>query len=212
MGSNIAWPKLRRSLVAILRGITPDESVAVVGALIEEGYELIEVPLNSPDAFISIRCCVDAFGDKATIGAGTVLSAEQVDRLAEAGGRLVVSPNIEPEVIVRASEHGMLTMPGVFTPTEALLAVKCGASALKFFPGGVLGTIGVAAIKTILPKETVVGVVGGVAENSFAEYRKIGVETFGLGTNIYKPGDSAETVREKGRRIAAAYDAAFGTA
>lgn len=209
MASNIAWPKLKRSLVAILRGIKPEEAEAVVGTLIEEGFDLIEIPLNSPDPYTSIRRVIDTFGDKAVIGAGTVLSAEQVDRLADVGGRLVVSPNIEPEVIERASEHKMLTMPGVFTPTEALLTVKCGASALKFFPGGILGTTGVAAIKTILPADTIVGVVGGVSETSFADYRKIGVSTFGLATNIYARGDSAETVRGKARGIVSAYDAAF---
>lgn len=209
MASNIAWPKLKRSLVAILRGIKPEEAEAVVGTLIEEGFDLIEIPLNSPDPYTSIRRVIEAFGDKALIGAGTVLSAEQVDRLADVGGRLVVSPNIEPEVIARASEHNMLTMPGVFTPTEALLAVKCGASALKFFPGGILGTTGVAAIKTILPADTIVGVVGGVSETSFADYRNIGVSTFGLATNIYARGDSAETVRGKARGIVSAYDAAF---
>lgn len=209
MASPVAWPQLRRSLVAILRGITPNEAEGVVAALVEEGFELAEIPLNSPDPFISIRRAVAAFGDRCVIGAGTVLEPEQVDHLAEVGGRLVVSPNIDPAVITRASERGMLTMPGVFTPTEALLAVKCGASALKFFPGSVLGASGVAAIKTILPKETVIGVVGGVSESSFAEFRKIGVATFGLGTNLYVPGDSAETVRLKARHIIAAYDAAF---
>lgn len=208
MASIIPWPKLQRSLVAILRGIKPEEAESVVGTLVEEGFELIEIPLNSPDPYNSIRKAVDAFGSRCVIGAGTVLSAEQVDRLADAGGRLVVSPNIEPSVIARASEHKMLTMPGVFTPTEALLAVKCGASALKFFPGSVLGTSGIAAIKTILPTDTIVGVVGGVSEGSFAEFRKIGISTFGLGSNLYAPGDDAETVRNKARRLIAAYDQA----
>lgn len=212
MASTIAWPTLRRSLVAILRGITPDEVEAVMAALIEEGFELAEIPLNSPDPFSSIRRAASAFGDRCVIGAGTVLETEQVDRLADAGGRLVVSPNIEPAVIARASGHKMLTMPGVLTPTEALLAVKCGASALKFFPASVLGAGGIAAIKTILPKETVVGAVGGVSESSFADFRKIGVSTFGLGTNLYAPGDSADTVREKARRIITAYDTVFGDA
>jgi len=208
MASIIAWPQLQRSLVAILRGIKPEEAESIVGTLVEEGFELIEIPLNSPDPYTSIRRAVDAFGSKCVIGAGTVLSAEQVDRLADAGGRLVVSPNIEPSVIGRASEHKMLTMPGVFTPTEALLAVKCGSSALKFFPGSVLGTSGIAAIKTILPADTIVGVVGGVSEASFADFWKIGVSTFGMGSNLYAPGDDATTVRNKARRLIAAYDQA----
>ncbi len=212
MASTIAWPTLRRSLVAILRGITPDEVEAVMAALIEEGFELAEIPLNSPDPYSSIRRAVTAFGDRCVIGAGTVLEAEQVDRLADAGGRLVVSPNIEPAVIARACEHKMLTMPGVLTPTEALLAVKCGASALKFFPASVLGASGIGAIKTILPKDTAVGAVGGVSESSFADFKKIGVSTFGLGTNLYAPGDSADTVRQKARRIITAYDTVFGDA
>lgn len=209
MASNIAWPTLRRSLVAILRGITPDEVEGVVGALVEEGFELAEIPLNSPEPFRSIGRAVAAFGGECTIGAGTVLETADVDRLADVGGRLVVSPNIEPAVIARACEHKMLTMPGVLTPTEALLAVKCGASALKFFPASVLGVSGIAAIKTILPRDTIIGAVGGVSENSFAEFKKIGVGTFGLGTNLYAPGDSVETVRQKARRIIAAYDAVF---
>lgn len=209
MAPTVAWPDPRRSLVAILRGITPDEAVDIVGVLVEEGFELAEIPLNSPDPFTSIRRAVEAFGDRCVIGAGTVLEPGQVDRLAEVGGRLMVSPNIDPAVVARACEHEMLTMPGVFTPTEALLAVKCGASALKFFPGSVLGAGGVAAIKAILPRDTVVGVVGGVSESSFADFRKIDVHTFGLGTNLYAPGDTAETVRQKARRIVAAYDEIF---
>ncbi|HWK66487.1 MAG TPA: 2-dehydro-3-deoxy-6-phosphogalactonate aldolase [Rhizobiaceae bacterium] len=209
MDPTVAWPVLRRSLVAILRGITPDEAADIVGVLVEEGFELAEIPLNSPDPFTSIRRAVAAFGDTCIIGAGTVLEPSQVDQLAEVGGRLMVSPNIDPAVVARASGHEMLTMPGVFTPSEALLAVKCGASALKFFPGSVLGASGVAAIKAILPRDTVVGVVGDVSENSFADFRKIGVGTFGLGTSLYAPGDTAGMVRQKARRIVAAYDGVF---
>ena len=132
MSDRIAWPKLRYPLVAILRGIRPDETEAVVSALIETGFEAIEIPLNSPEPFISIEKAVRLAPENVLIGAGTVLSVENVDRLNDVGGRLLVSPNVEPDVIRRAGKYGMATMPGVFTPTEAFSAIHAGASALKF--------------------------------------------------------------------------------
>lgn len=206
----IAWPSLKRDLVAILRGIRPDEVEAVVAGLIEEQFEVIEVPLNSPDAFQSIGTIAKAFGDHALIGAGTVVSPQDCLRVAEAGGRLMVSPNVDPVVIAAAGSEGMVTLPGVFTPTEAFLALKSGASALKFFPAGALGAGGIAAIKAVLPKNAVVGVVGGVSETSFAEFARVGVRTFGLGSSLYKPGDSADEVRAKARLTVEAYDRVFG--
>lgn len=203
------WPNLKRALVAILRGVEPHESDAIVGALVEEGFEAIEIPLNSPDPFRSIASAARRHGGSTLIGAGTVLDVGAVDRLAEAGGRLLVSPNVDPEVLQRAAGHGMVTMPGVFTPTEAFLALKCGASALKFFPAGTLGAAGIAAIRAVLPKDAVIGAVGGVSEASFAEFAAVGVTAFGLGSSLYKPGDDEPTVRERARRAVAAYDAVF---
>ena len=142
------------------------------------------------------------------IGAGTVLSPESVDRLHDAGGRLLVTPNVDPLVLARAAHHGMVSMPGVLSPTEALFALKCGASALKFFPASILGPAGISAIKAVLPADCVVGAVGGVSEANFADYVKIGVRTFGLGSSLYKPGFSAAEVARRAAIALAAYDEA----
>lgn len=204
------WPGLRRGLVAILRGLKPDEAVGIAAALVEAGFEAIEVPLNSPDPFVSIETIAARFGDKALIGAGTVLTPSDVDRLAGAGGRLLVSPNIDAGVMGRAAERGLVTMPGVFTPSEALAAVRLGASALKFFPASVLGPSGIKAISAVLPGDTLIGAVGGVSHDDFAAYGKVGVRTFGLGSSLYAPGLDADEVGKRARAAIAAYDAVFG--
>jgi len=206
----IAWPKLRRSLVAILRGIAPDEAEPVVAALIEEGFEAIEIPLNSPDPFRSIAAAVKLAPTGVLIGAGTVLETEQVDRLNDVGGRLMVSPNVEPEVIRHAAAHGMVTMPGVLTPTEAFVALKAGASGLKFFPASVIGPAGIQAISAVLPAGTEIGAVGGVSDKDFPAYAAAGIRTFGLGSSLYRPGLSANEVRARARTTIAAYDAVYG--
>jgi len=203
------WPRLRRPLVAILRGLAPQEAEAVVGALIEEGFEAIEIPLNSPDPFRSIAAAARLAPPGVLIGAGTVLETAEVERLNDVGGRLMVSPNVEPEVIARASRHGMVTMPGVLTPTEAIRAVKAGASALKFFPANLIGPAIIQSIAVVLPAGTVIGAVGGVGEKDFAAYAAAGIRTFGLGSSLYRPGASATEVRGKARAVIAAYDAAF---
>ena len=207
--NRVAWPSMRRSLVAILRGIRPDEAEAVVAALIEEGFEAIEIPLNSPEPFRSIEAAARLAPSGVLIGAGTVLDVAEVDRLAAAGGRLMVSPNVDPVVIARAGHHGMVTMPGVLTPTEALAAVKAGASGLKFFPANLLGPSIIQAISVVLPPGTVIGAVGGVGENEFAAYARAGIRTFGLGSSLYRPGATVGEVRQKARAVIAAYDAAF---
>lgn len=204
----IAWPSLKRNLVAILRGIRPEEIEGVVEVLVEAGFEAIEVPLNSPEPFASIEKARRLAPASCLIGAGTVLEVSQVDRLKSVGGNLLVTPNVEPAVIRRAVEHGMVTMPGVFTATEALLATRSGAAALKFFPASALGPAGISAISAILPKGLPIGAVGGVSDADFAAYLKVGVSCFGLGSSLYKPGDSAATVAEKAKRTIAAYDAA----
>lgn len=204
------WPGLRRGLVAILRGLSPDEAIDIAAALVDAGFEAIEVPLNSPDPFASIRKIAAKSGDAALIGAGTVLTPSDVDQLADAGGRLLVSPNIDAGVMDRAAERGLITMPGVFTPSEALEAVSLGASALKFFPASVLGPSGIKAISAVLPDEAVIGAVGGVSHEDFAAYGKIGVRTFGLGSSLYAPGLDAGEVGKRARAAIAAYDAVFG--
>lgn len=207
MTASVAWPALRRNLVAILRGIKPEEIEAAVEALLEAGFEAIEVPLNSPDPFVSIEKARKLAPANVLIGAGTVLEVSQVDRLDDAGGNLLVTPNVEPDVIRRAVSHGMVTMPGVFTPTEALLAAKSGAAALKFFPASVHGPSGIAAIKAILPANLPIGAVGGVSDANFADYWKVGVRAFGLGSSLYKPGDDAATIGDRAVKAVAAYDA-----
>jgi 2-dehydro-3-deoxyphosphogalactonate aldolase len=204
------WPKLRRSIVAILRGVTPDEAKAIGRAVFEAGIEAIEVPLNSPNPFRSIETIAAELPTDALVGAGTVLDPADVDRLAAAGGRLLVAPNVDAAVLARAAERALVTMPGVFTPTEAFTAIKAGASALKFFPASVLGPKGIAAIGAVLPKDIVVGVVGGVSEADFADYAKVGVSTFGLGSSLYKPGMSAADVAARARAAVAAWDGVFG--
>lgn len=207
MTASVAWPSLRRNLVAILRGIKPEEIEAAVEALVQAGFEAIEVPLNSPDPFVSIEKARKLAPANVLIGAGTVLEVSQVDRLHDAGGNLLVTPNVEPDVIRRAVSHGMVTMPGVFTPTEALLAAKSGAAALKFFPASVHGPSGIAAIKAILPPNLPIGAVGGVSDANFADYWKVGVRAFGLGSSLYKPGDDAATIGGRAVKAVAAYDA-----
>ncbi|WP_062014570.1 2-dehydro-3-deoxy-6-phosphogalactonate aldolase [Aureimonas sp. AU4] len=204
------WPDLKRSLVAILRGIRPDEADAAVDTLVEAGFEMIEIPLNSPDAFRSIESAARRAPAHVWIGAGTVLDTGAVDSLASAGGRLLVSPNVDAAVLRRAGEHAMVTMPGVFTPTEAFAALAAGASALKFFPASVLGPGGVNAIRAVLPKDCVVGVVGGVGEGDFEGFAKVGVRTFGLGSSLYKPGMTTRDIRERADRAVLLYDRVFG--
>jgi 2-dehydro-3-deoxyphosphogalactonate aldolase len=209
---SIPWPKVKRSLVAILRGVRPDEAEVIVETLIDSGFELIEVPLNSPDPFVSIERLCKRFGNDCWIGAGTVLSAADCARVAECGGRLMVSPNIDADVLAMARTRHMVTMPGVFSPTEALLALRCGASALKFFPASVLGPSGIAAQLAVLPKETVVGAVGGVSEKNLAAYVAVGIRSFGLGSSLYRPGMTAAELRETALASVRAYDRALAEA
>lgn len=197
-----------RKLVAILRGIRPGEAVDVGAALIEAGFSMIEVPLNSPEPLDSIARLAGAFGDRALIGAGTVLTPEQVDHVRGAGGRLVVSPNCEPQVIARTLEHGMVSMPGVFTPTECFAAIRAGAKALKLFPASLAGPDGLKAIKAVLPPDVEVFAVGGASAENFGDWLAAGAAGFGIGSALYRPGDDAATVGERARAIVAACDGA----
>ena len=206
--SHVPFPTMKRPLVAILRGIKPDEAQAVVGVLLESGFTAIEIPLNSPDPFRSIELAAKMAPADVLIGAGTVLSADAVEQLHDVGGRLVVTPNTDPDVIARARARGMVTMPGVFTATEALLAAKCGASSLKFFPASVLGASGITAIRAVLPADLMIAAVGGVSDKNFADYTRAGIFAFGLGTSLYKPGMTAAEVKERAKATIDAYDAA----
>lgn len=206
MSRAVPWPKVKRALVAILRGIRPDEAEAIGETLIESGFELIEVPLNSPDPFVSIERLCKRFGGECHIGAGTVLTAADCARLADSGGRLMVAPNVDADVLAMAQSRHLVTMPGVFSPTEAFLALRCGASALKFFPASVLGPAGIAAQLAVLPKDTVVGAVGGVSDQNLAAYWAAGVRAFGLGSSLYRPGMTAAEVRLTARASVEAFD------
>jgi 2-dehydro-3-deoxyphosphogalactonate aldolase len=206
--NTVAYPAMKRPLIAILRGLKPEEAEGVVSVLIEHGMTAIEIPLNSPDPFRSIEIAVKIAPREVLVGAGTVLTAQAVERLHDAGGQLMVSPNVDPEVIARAGERGMVTLPGVFTATEALLAVKAGASGLKFFPASVLGAAGISAIRAVLPADLMIAAVGGISDRNFAEYAKIGIHAFGLGTSLYKPGMTAAEVAARAKATIQAYDAA----
>ncbi|WP_323572025.1 MULTISPECIES: 2-dehydro-3-deoxy-6-phosphogalactonate aldolase [unclassified Rhizobium] len=206
----IPFPAIKYPLIAILRGLKPEETEGVVGALIETGFRAIEIPLNSPDPFRSIEIAAKMAPADCLIGAGTVLSTEDVDALDAAGGKLMVSPNADADVITAARVKGMVTMPGVLTPTEALVAAKAGATGLKFFPASIIGPVGINAIRTILPKDLVIAAVGGVSDKNFADYTNAGILAFGLGTSLYKPGMTAAEVRERAIVTLSAYDAAIG--
>ncbi len=208
--AHIPFPTMKYPLIAILRGLKPAETESVVGALIEAGFTAIEIPLNSPDPFRSIETAVKMAPAGCLIGAGTVLTTEQVEQLDGVGGKLMVSPNVEPAVISLAAAKGMITMPGVFTPTEALAAARAGATGLKFFPASVLGPSGIAAIRAVLPPELEIAAVGGVSESNFADYAKIGIKSFGLGSSLYKVGMDASEVAKRARVTIAAYDAVYG--
>lgn len=203
---SVPFPPMKRPLVAILRGVKPEETEAIVGVLVEAGMTAIEIPLNSPDPFRSIGLAVKQAPAGVLIGAGTVLATADVDRLNDVGGTLMVSPNVDTQVLARAHQHGMITLPGVFTPTEALLAARSGASGLKFFPAGVLGASGIAAIRAVLPAGVMIAAVGGVSDQNFAEYIKGGVTAFGLGSSLYKPGMTAADVADRVKVTIAAYD------
>jgi 2-dehydro-3-deoxyphosphogalactonate aldolase len=204
----VPWPVLRRQLVAILRGITPVDIEAVGAVLVEAGFEAIEVPLNSPDALVSIERLARLAPPQVLVGAGTVLTQTELASVASAGGRLIVAPNIDAAVLQAAAKRGMVTMPGVFSPSEALAALRAGASALKFFPATVLGPSGISAIRAVLPADCVIGAVGGIGTADFSAFMRVGVRLFGLGTSLYPPGSAVKEVGARARTAIAAYELA----
>lgn len=191
-------------LIAIIRGVTPDEVEGIGGALFDEGFRIIEVPLNSPDPLRSVERLARRLGDAALIGAGTVLQPEQVARVADAGGRIIVSPNTHEPVIAAAVAAGLISAPGYFTPSEAFTAVRAGAHALKLFPAEAASPQVVKAQRAVLPKEVPLLVVGGVTPDKMAPYLEAGADGFGLGSAVYRPGQSPSEVAVQARAFMAA--------
>ena len=186
-------------LIAIVRGISPDEAEAIGGAVREGGIGIIEVPLNSPDPLRSIELLARKFGDSMLVGAGTVLDTRQVQQVREAGGRIIVSPDSNPEVIAATAEAGMVSSPGYFTPTEAFSAIRAGATALKLFPAEGASPSVLKAHLAVLPRDLRVMIVGGIKSDNMRPWLAAGAAGFGLGSGLYKPGQSAAETLDKAR-------------
>ncbi len=200
---------MERKIIAILRGVTPAEAVAIGTELVEAGIGIIEVPLNSPDPLDSIAALADALGARARIGAGTVLTVDEVEQVRDAGGTLVVSPDTNPQVIAATKAAGMASYPGAMTPSECFAALRAGADGLKLFPASLIGPDGLKAIRAVLPSGTETYAVGGAGPENFAAWRAAGATGFGIGTAIYTPGLSPVEVRARAEEIVSAYDEAW---
>lgn len=194
-------------LIAIIRGVRPDEAEAIGEALYEGGVRIIEVPLNSPDPLVSIRRLADRLGDRALIGAGTVLTAADVAAVAQAGGRIIVSPGFIREVVQTSVAAGLVAAPGYFTPTEAFAALDAGAHVLKLFPAEAAPPAVVKAQRAVIPRAVPLVVVGGITPDRMAGYLDAGADGFGLGGAIYKPGQSSAEVLSQARAFTAALPA-----
>jgi 2-dehydro-3-deoxyphosphogalactonate aldolase len=199
-------------VVAILRGVKSDEVVAIGESLYKAGIGIIEVPLNSPEPLKSIKNLADALGARCVIGAGTVLTEVDAEGVAAAGGQIAVSPNTDPAVIARSLALGMVPMPGWATVTEALIAYQAGARYLKLFPAATYGPEHIKGASAVLPADCKVLAVGGVGADSAAAWLSVGADGFGIGSELYKPGDSAEQVHQRALAVVAALKAALKTA
>lgn len=203
------FPEVLRAtgLVAILRGLTPADAVGVGETLFDAGFRIIEVPLNSPDPLASIRLLAERIGDEAIIGAGTVLSAAEVTRVADAGGRLVVAPNMDADVVAAAKRLGLVAAPGVATPTEAFAGIRAGADALKLFPAEGIAPEIAGAWRAVLPKDLPLIAVGGITPEKMAAYRAKGVDGFGIGSALFAPGRILSDLRDRAHGFVAAWRA-----
>jgi 2-dehydro-3-deoxyphosphogalactonate aldolase len=196
----------RVPLIAILRGIAPDAAEATGAALVEAGFTVIEVPLNSPSPFASIEKLAAAFGGSALIGAGTVLRPEDVDKVHSSGGRLIVMPHADATVVRRAKELGLISIPGFATPTEAFNVITAGADALKLFPAEASSPAVLKALRAVLPRDIPLIPVGGIDERSFDAWLLAGAAAFGIGSALYTPGMAVGELRERAKRLVAAID------
>ena len=194
----------RCPLVAILRGVRPHEAVAVGEALERQGIAIVEVPLNSPQPLESIALLAAAFGERLLIGAGTVMTPAQVAEIAAAGGRLIVTPHADAGIVRAAKQHGLLAVPGFFTPAEAFAMLAAGADGLKLFPAEAASPAMLRALRAVLPVGTMVLPVGGIDGSNMVAWREAGAAGFGIGSAIYRPGDSPETVGAKAHALVAA--------
>lgn len=194
-------------VVAILRGLRPDEALAIGGALVDAGIRLIEVPLNSPEPFASIAALEARFGAVACIGAGTVLDAAGVDGLVATGARLMITPSTDPQLIALGIARGLVPMPGFLTPSEALLAIEAGARRLKLFPSTAYGTAYLRAIRAVIPRDVGIWAVGGTDASNLAEWLAAGAEGIGVGTALYRPGDAPGAVHARALELVAAWRA-----
>jgi 2-dehydro-3-deoxyphosphogalactonate aldolase len=199
---------LSHPLVPILRGVKPGEVLAVAEVLLDCGFRVLEVPLNSPSPLVSLERLARLAGGGVLVGAGTVLSAADVDAAADAGAGLILAPNLNPRVVARAVRRGLLVMPGVATATEAFSALEAGAHALKLFPADVLGAATLKAWQAVLPAATPMFAVGGVAAGNLADFRQAGACGAGLGSALYQPGMALDELRRRALRMMAAWAAA----
>jgi 2-dehydro-3-deoxyphosphogalactonate aldolase len=199
-------------IIAILRGIKPEDADSVGDALYQAGVRIVEVPLNSPDPFTSIATLAQRFAGRMVVGAGTVLTTADVDRLKAAGGSISVSPDCNPDVIAHTIKAGLVPLPGVFTPTEAFTAIRAGATHLKLFPAEAASPVTVKAWRAVLPKHVQVHAVGGVTPQNMGEWLACGVTGFGIGSSLYKPGMRPADVSESANTLVAAWRRAKGLA
>lgn len=197
-------------IIAILRGVTPDEVVAVAEQILDAGIPVLEVTMNSPSPLESIKILSEKYGDSALIGAGTVTTVEQVKDVYDAGGRIIVSPNMDTDVIAETKRLGMYSAPGCFTPSEAFKAYYAGADVLKLFPCDIIGSKGIKAMRATLPKDSLVAAVGGANAGNMAEFVKVGTNGFGIGSAIYSPGKSLEDIRKGADELVSSVRAALG--